>query len=620
MLARYAARLESIFVGRHEELETLRELWNATLKPQEHRVYVLLNAPGVGKTRLLQQFGEEIEKLGEGLYFHYSCDGSLIKTSDLHKQLIEHLNEYLITRSRFVIEYMDANYHNQEEKQIRIQQFEQLKSLLQRLTNQHEDIITLHEVVTAFQRLTHIVPLFFVADEIQEFQKVILQVDEPSLISREVTEETALHYFTRLLKSFLRSRILIILSGTQYHILSQIGTKIGSPIAQKVQQILIKNFTVQEIEEYVEQVREKFIEPRSPKRKDATRENLLEYYARFLHSFSGGHPRTVTLITQWFLTLYSQSIGRDYTFEEFVNDLFSKVEADFKQRILTTEKQEHIRSLQANKYFTIVKEWITDQATMGFSLGSGPVLDFSLETREQVEDLIYQLMTVGIIVKNGWDQYHLASYFHLLAFLECLTGEHEQFLYQILTNKFFKLMCGSHAGFGYTFEHVLISAFLIKGQLWATRPKTATMGELVKVKSPISLSKITRVKEIAGEIDWNSLKLEEGILYHVPHASSIDMFVFYDNKLILIQATTTLKHQAEKIKEISRKIMELKSKFRNFEVRGWFISLFPVSDDMIKNESKHVIITSGKDLEPILGKSILKRLMSVKRSLLAGES
>ena len=49
-----------LFVGRKRELKGLEECWTTatTAGTSAKRVYAVLNAPGVGKTALLEHFGE----------------------------------------------------------------------------------------------------------------------------------------------------------------------------------------------------------------------------------------------------------------------------------------------------------------------------------------------------------------------------------------------------------------------------------------------------------------------------------------------------------------------------------------------------------------------------------
>jgi hypothetical protein len=151
--------------------------------------------------------------------------------------------------------------------------------------------ISLNDIYEIFLDLAEIIPIFFAADEIQEFQKLAFK-------SVENEGETALHYFTRLLKNLLNLRILLILSGTRYRILSQIGSKIGSPIREKVESLVITNFSREEILEYVEQVNE-LIKIADMKQEEDDVLDLVNNYRQFLFAFSGGHPRTIERITMF---------------------------------------------------------------------------------------------------------------------------------------------------------------------------------------------------------------------------------------------------------------------------------------------------------------------------------
>lgn len=64
-------QVEEIFIGRQKELRRLEMLWNLSLKDKEHKVYVFLNAPGVGKTTLIHHFGKKLELEGKGLFFKF---------------------------------------------------------------------------------------------------------------------------------------------------------------------------------------------------------------------------------------------------------------------------------------------------------------------------------------------------------------------------------------------------------------------------------------------------------------------------------------------------------------------------------------------------------------------
>ena len=330
MLSLAATKLDEIFVGRQEELMILNALWEHALEPVEHFVYVMLNAPGTGKTRLLRQFGEQLEHDGKGLYFHYQCPSGIMTTSELELHFLMKLDQLMSSKKDFITSYLESN-SSKEQMPARVEKLDRVMKEINFILEKKS--VTLGQTVLVLDKLSSLIPVFFVADEIQEFQKIVLQVDEPSLNSQNIDKETALHYFTRILKEWMRSRILMILSGTQYHVLSQIGVKIGSPIAQKVKPLVIRNFNSNEIDAYVEVVTSHIIQPLlAGNTNDFQKiERLIQHYRRFSHSFSGGHPRTLAFITELFFGLLPV-LSRHHsfiTYDEFISRLFSKVEEEF---------------------------------------------------------------------------------------------------------------------------------------------------------------------------------------------------------------------------------------------------------------------------------------------------
>lgn len=616
MLTEHAINLDEIFVGRTEELKILWALWNKSIKDEEHFVYVMLNAPGTGKTRLLQYFGEMLEREKKGFFFRYNCTSHHSRTSSLNLDIVTRLRSQIATKKQYILEYITNSYADTVLEWKR----DDLRRVITRLERvMSADHATLEDVVWIFRTLSDIIPMVFVADEIQELQKRELLVDDEALTptNQQSMTETALRYFTEILRDWLSHRLLIVLSGTQYHILQQIGYKIGSPIAQKVQHLLIKNFSTSEVDEYVQQVNDRFLSKLIPPEKLKVQQALVTYYQRFLHAFSGGHPRTMVLMTQWFLADVNEFLETLPSYDEFTNTLFNQVEKDFKLRILTREKQDQIKQLQENEAFPLVKQWLINSATTGFNLGKAPV-SIPSESLEAVEDLIYQLMTLGIIVKNGLDEYHLTSYFHLLAFLECFTGDHELFLRTILTNRLFKLSCGGHAGFGYTFEHVFLSALLLGGM------QVVSSHEMVQVKEtasnrdlPISINDISTVHEISGDANWKELHIKPNVLYHAPHARSIDFFILNNDQLTLIQVSTAKHGHKEKIKSLMNELQKARQCYHEYEVKGWYVSLFPISANIIEtNQDSSLVISSGDELSSILGEKLLKRLLNIKSQLI----
>ena len=104
-------------------------------------------------------------------------------------------------------------------------------------------------------------------------------------------------------------------------------------------------------------------------------------------------------------------------------------------------KEEKIVELSASAQFSVVKNWMLMGGYNGQLLGQAPEIDENSGANEEINDIIYELMNIGVLVQNGMLNYHLTSYFYFLAFLRVFTGPHEIFLRQVLTNQCFELMC-----------------------------------------------------------------------------------------------------------------------------------------------------------------------------------
>ncbi len=248
MLKKIISQISDIFVGRTNELEILEDIWSLALQDKEHLVYIFLNAPGIGKTTLIHYFGNFLEKEGRGLFIKFACSTDYDSSADFNKDFLFRVQNIIHDKQEFINNYINS-VENVNKKQAFYDKVNMINSEISKILTQ--DLISLSNITFILKRLSEIIPVFFAADEIQEFQKKTFN----GVINNFNEEETALHYFTRILKSLLTSRILLVLSGTRYHILSQIGTKIGSPIRHKVKLLVIQQFNPEEINEYIEQVK-----------------------------------------------------------------------------------------------------------------------------------------------------------------------------------------------------------------------------------------------------------------------------------------------------------------------------------------------------------------------------
>ncbi|KKN33594.1 hypothetical protein LCGC14_0802230 [marine sediment metagenome] len=596
MIEDIISRIRNIFVGRKPELQRLKGLWELACQNKEHLVYVFLNAPGVGKTTLIHHFGKYLELEGKGLFFKFVCSSDYDSPVELNKDLLYNIQEIVQDKQEIITDYIKS-LTNKNKKQILR---EKLKIITRDIDKKiTQDSISLNDVIFILKRLSSVIPIFFAADEIQEFQKLAFK-------SVENKQETTLHYFTRLLKNLLNLRILLILSGTRYHILSQMGGKIGSPIREKVESLVITNFSRDEILEYVEQVNE-LIKIAAMKQEEKKILNLVNNYQQFLFAFSGGHPRTIERITMLFLNsilyLLEKSGYDDYA--KFVDFLLPLSKKSFENTLLTKEKENELVKLSSNIQFSIVKKWIIERSYNGHLLGPSPEVIDNLSAKEEVDDIIYNLMNLGFIVQNGMFNYYITSYFHFLAFLKPYHENHEMFLKEVLHNKFFELMCGFHSGFGYTFENIFSTALIIYGN---KAQKKASL--------PLDSSLLKGLMVLKEKINWSKISLDPNILYQTPIAKAVDAIIHQENELVLMQITTARQPDPFKIDMLVNQLDDLNRqqlKVGNIKIiRGWIVSLYEFTSQVPTH--KNLLVTVGDSLIPILGEDLFARLREVKES------
>jgi hypothetical protein len=215
-------------------------------------------------------------------------------------------------------------------------------------------------------------------------------------------------------------------------------------------------------------------------------------------------------------------------------------------------------------------------------------------------------MNVGVILQNGNDNYYLSSYFHFLEFLNQVTGEHEAFLRQVLTNKFFTWLCGRHSGFGYTFETIFASVLLSR-----------VIKKHPQVPMPLDSQRLRTIRDIPGQPDWMKFPIESDIIYQLPDAKGIDMLVLQGTTLLSIQMTTAFDPPPAKIADLSRTMNEIAREMnienRGWQSRGWFVSLYPFASD--PPVPKNIAISAGERLVEILGTELYQRLGQAKAVL-----
>jgi hypothetical protein len=463
-------------------------------------------------------------------------------------------------------------------------------------------IIEISDILKDFSK---IIPIFFVTDEIQEFQKFEMHTSE-------TIHETGLHYYAQFLSDLLQSPIFIMLSGTRYHILSQIGEKIGSPLRSKVQSMILSKFTEEDIGVYIQKIQEIFhttfkgINIGELPKFVPIIEDIIQNYHQFLLGFSGGHPRTIAFITDILITnlIKIDQWDQYLDYSRFMTFLLEDVENILTTGILPSDIKQALIDLNSNAVFGIVKAWMINGAYIeGQFLGTAPKYPESPTQTEEIEFLIYNLMNMGMIVKNGNANYYLTSYFHFRAFISVYSQPHEEFLRSVLYNKTFQLLCGSHSGFGYVFEHILAAVIL-------NLPDASFSSKSI----PLLPSQIRKLQTIKKQPKWTQFTFEPDLLYHFPTAKAIDFCILQNQTLLLLQLTTRFAPESDKIRnmfKLGNDLSRIKNDSGNpINIHYWFISLHPIEyKDPI---STNFTLTMGDQLIPLIGKELYDRLKSVK--------
>lgn len=571
--------LSRIFVGRKYEIDELRSVWAKNQDRKEHFVYVYFNTPGIGKTTLLDRFGDLITKESQGLHLAYSCTTEFTKRTAFLSHFVRSMRDLIKNQYFYIEHYIELNENRmflERSKQQLLTFYEKSDELTKNQSISSSDVTSL------IQELSQLIPLLLTLDEVQDFEKVKL-----SSVNGEETE-TLFHYLTTILKGLLRSRVLIILSGTQYHLLRQIGSNIGSPIKEKTLPKIISPLRDEDLASYCWELRKTFEEPFP--------EEVWENLEKYLKSFSGGHPRTITKIVTYFSNIERNELLREESFEWFVEIVHKHTIPRMVYGILRSDQNKGLIELQKSNQFSRMREWLTNGVYNNMALGDLPTTGDAAGDAE-IERLVFNLQTIGIIVQNGQQNYYLTSYFHLLLFLETFKGEHELFLREVLHNRFFHLLCGSHAGFGYTFEHILLSALFVK---------KLELDDNISL--PIDMNRVRIVETVSGEFSGN-LSLEEGKVYHFPNAKGLDFLFVEDHNLVVTQVTTQRTNLKTKVTSTEKTIKAVQEKYSSYLVQGWFLSLF----DLAEIATGVITFTTGTTLRQMLGEQLYKRLTEVKR-------
>jgi len=606
---------ENLFIGREDEFFELMDIWRYICKSdREHYAYSLLNTSGIGKTTLLEHFATKIIENNQGLPIRIIASHNNVDFNLYVSNWLNSFRNCVVNNKLFIENYIKTNYKSE----IINEKIEEFQEILKNFNKEkNKESYNYNIIPDLINSLSSIIPIFLVIDEVQVWQQI-------KFMSELNKEETALHCMARSVAQLLNARVLMIFSGTQYAIMSELGGTLGSPLSGKVKYILIHLFSKEEIEEYVKEIDNRLKKYIKEEEKEEYK-LCLNSYKEFLLKFSGGHARTIQRITEYFIENleYLMNLAKEEpeNFDkEFIKKFLSVQNIELFTPKFRKEIKEGIENLEKNLKYKIVHDWIIKRSMRSLNLGSADELN-----DDELISILKELINIGLLALNSNQNYHITSYFYLLEYIKIIEekDENTKFLKEIIQNKYFIRLCGSHSGFGYVFEEVMLSAILTYS--------SETIGiKINKELLPFNATKEYEIKKIEGRLDLSKEEIEDNTIYHVREGPLIDYIIRDGDKIILTQITTvSLEKRAARTREIEEKIKgiieasdELNKneviKSKGIKVIGWLISLMEINKEKIKERieiPEWIRIDDGERLKRILGDKLYDKLISSKISI-----
>ena len=614
-----------LFVGRKEELQSLDECWTTatTAGTAAKRVYAVLNAPGVGKTALLEHFGNKLIAEKKGLMVEINVLNTNNTILEYYILVLKEIGLAIKKNRKMITKYFTNKvseefelvesvhreqypFQDEEEATIALQDIEDylngfIKKFNQLKLSSHTDQELLayisDEFPTIISDLSTIIPVFLFIDEIQ-----VLQSLNHLNIDNEV--ETFLHVCSKELADLLPTKTLIVVSGTQYRLLKQIGYKLGSPLRNKVDPFIIHPLIHDDLVDYYNKVSKYFLDTCGNLKTLQDQNLLLKWYIRMIYGYSGGHARTLTKLTNRFLEKFIKNSKIPSSYSKFLTHFTDPHIVNRFYPELSGEVKEAFPKLQKNSKFKDVHNWIVGQSIFGANLYLRPDHQIK-EADEEIDIIMNTLVQMGILMINGDENYYITSYFHYLAYLSYVVDDYTVFLNEILTNKYFKQMCGYHSGLGYVFEEIFLATLMMIPD--SKTPKIAN-------KIPFDLNKSYKVIKIPKSVNYTTLNVEIDTIYHTPSGAGVDFIIRDEDKIILIQVTTLQTVTLKKIQGMEEIFNALLRNNQNLNVLRWFISLTPIPENIfnkVKN-NHNMLFTAAEELRDIIGQEMYDRINGVK--------
>ena len=611
--------IPDIFVGRTVILSQLQYMLNKIQKKkQADIVRILLNTPGIGKTKTIEHFGKSLMQCQpfpadnaerDGVANHALYIQITISNSDSLDDIYKKINDETIAQFQvFYTTYPDL-YPRKWAKQLNPQEL-----------NGFDDL-NIMKMLAPLSPLENIAKNpFFIITPISRQIPIILHFDE---FQESIHGDDKQVYYDlgTFLAGILKFPIFSILTGTKFTIMRTIGSNRISPLNGKVDEIVLKYLLPEEQELLVKEI---FSNPQSE-----TERTFIKYYKNWLLANSGGHPRTIEFMTKKCIkklslqknTLFSEeqleTRGLNTFFNELDNKMGSILEGLFwksKYKEFLAEKLRNIPLFLQQKiilYLTNILETNLKIPDLIDGIKKAPGL--ADEDYELVEEFLSTLVQAGYLLINGNGNFYIPSRYALQAFLK----DWSQFLpnWYIVLQEFLnnpvvrEIMYHSPQSLGWTFE-----VFVKYGILALMRDTSKVFPhayvKFIGIESSDNLPALTIPTEYGkrdGDVDLPVLEtIPEHVYVVLPAAKGIDALVKDGNRILALQITSGKDqgHLVSKFKNFRETVRELnenlQAKKSDISVIPWFLSLNAFLSPKIV-EGYSGLITEGAQWDQMIG-------------------
>ncbi len=574
-------KIKNVFVDREDALDFLESELKERIGEAVERAIRITQAPGTGKTRLLQEFIKKMEKEGKavGVFINSPIMEQWIRGSPdelkgmlwraVFLPVVDEVKDRIqldeIDIKNFISKYKLENY-------IPYQKFKLIAESTSLIESIFSKFIT--RVIPSLG-----VPLIIVFDEIQA--TIGKMIDEYPNAKGQGLFRQLINMVANLIKL---PNVLVVISGTNYKIMHFLG-KLGSPLYEKSKEYRLQPLDAQAVEEFYDRI---FGEPQN---------EVEEQLREWMVVNSNGVPRTMVWMAEAL-----QKIDFEQVSKSSIDDIIKNLDMAVMQNIDVSR----IKDLMELEYGRELLEWVAYRSVIEKEI---PIL--SLPTISYDEAEAKNICTVDDLIDKGIvhildGNIEVRNNYYLIALWNEL-GIHRGMLIELLklsglkNEDALRLLSWQLNVLGAYFEIAVALAIYKFSQFGDF--DLATLFDYnagMKLILP-KLSKLERVPVSFISKD----ELSKDTIYAIPKAHGVDLFIKSINDIpIYLQCKNwSRKISQQKLEDILKAMQNFESKF------GTGVKVLVLSQkldaELQEFASQHKLYTIT-NVERLLGREILE--------------